>query len=107
VAPALRGFKAEAKSRGFEVQSFKSDGEAAVSTMKVELLEEGIQLDVCGPGQHVPKVENKIKVYKTRVRAHNAGLPFIMTLKLLVRCVILMRGMSIGSNLQLRDACPS
>jgi hypothetical protein len=61
---------------------------SAVSTMKSELLKEGIKLDVCGPSQHVPKVENKVKVYKTRVRAHNAGLPFIMTLKLLIKCVL-------------------
>ncbi len=59
-----------------------------MGTMQDELATQGITLDVAGPEQHVATVERRIRTIKERVRSFNYGLPYIMTSKLLIACVI-------------------
>ena len=44
----------------------------------------GVQSTICGPGQHVPVIERKIRVVKERVRAHLSALPYKMPASLLL-----------------------
>lgn len=88
VADGLRAFLSTAKSRSFDSVELRTDGEKSVGAMIPKLNEKGIVVEPCGPGQHVPVVENKIKTIKQRVRAHDTSLPFIMTRLLIIACVL-------------------
>jgi len=48
----------------------------------------GIVTNTAGPGEHVPRAENMIKVIKERMRAFDSTLPYVMTRLLLVLCVL-------------------
>jgi hypothetical protein len=88
VRDGINRFKALARGRGFDIVECRSDGEGAVEAMREQLEDDGVHLEPCGPGQHVPVVENKIKTVKERVRAYDATLPFVMTRALLILCVM-------------------
>jgi hypothetical protein len=40
------------------------------------LLESGIRLNICAPGEHVPEIERKIRKVKERIRALVTAVPF-------------------------------
>jgi hypothetical protein len=67
VASELRAFLSTIKSRNFDSVELRTDGEKAVGAMIPDLNKAGIVVEPCGPGQHVPIVENKIKTIKQRV----------------------------------------
>jgi hypothetical protein len=87
VHESIRQMIAESKKRNFDITIIQSDGEKSVSTMKDELHNMGIDLDISGPGQHIAQVERKIRVVKERVRVYSSTLPYIMCKILLVWCV--------------------
>jgi hypothetical protein len=77
----------ETKKRNFDVTVIQSDGEKSVGSMKYELHELGIDLDISGPGQHVARVERMIRVVKERVRIYMSTLPYTMCKIMLIWCV--------------------
>jgi hypothetical protein len=60
--------------RGFTVTMCLSDLEFAVT--KEALLASGVLLNTCGPADHVPVIERKIRTIKERVRGLLISLPF-------------------------------
>ena len=78
---------AEAKKRDFDIKLVQTDGEKSIGSMKYDLHEMGIDIDVSGAGQHVARVERMIRVVKERVRIYSNTLPFTMCKILLTWCV--------------------
>ena len=62
------------KKRGFVVQTCLADNEFEI--LRSSLLNLGVRLNICAPGEHVPEVERKIRTIKERVRAEITTLPF-------------------------------
>ena len=60
VTAAVQKMLETARSHFFDCSSIRCDGEGAVSAMRPTLSAAGIDLDVAGPGQHVPVVERAI-----------------------------------------------
>jgi len=92
IGSTLRKFVSEAKGQGFRVTQVRCDGERGVQPMHAELREQGITLDIAGPGQHVPVVERMIQTLKGRVRAYDSSLPYVMPAAFLVACVSFCAG---------------
>jgi len=88
VGPALLGMVAYARSRLFQVSEIRTDGEGAIGAMAPELHDMGIQVNVAGPGQHVPVVERMIQTVKSVVRSFEHSLPYVMPRLLLIFCVL-------------------
>ena len=88
IASSIRSIINTARNRDFDCVQLRTDGEGALAAMSQELNGLDIVLDVAGPGQHVPIIENKIKTIKERVRAHENGLPYVMTRLLTTMCVL-------------------
>ena len=61
VAASIRSFLLTAESRRFDCVQLRSDGEAAVENMRTELNARGVTIDIAGPGQHVPVVNEKYR----------------------------------------------
>ena len=83
----LNYFLGLAKSRKFECVNIVSDGEGAVKTLQSQLEAKGIQVNIVGPGQHVPQIERLIQTVKQRIRGYDSTLPFVMCKILLIFCV--------------------
>jgi len=79
VQHSVRTFISIAASRDFAVKEVRVDGEGALAVMVPALQAAGIVTNTTGPGQHVPRAENMIKVIKERVRAFDSMLPYVMT----------------------------
>jgi hypothetical protein len=62
------------KKRGFIVQTCLADNE--FESLRSPLLNIGVRLNTCAPGEHIPEVERKIRTVKERVRAIITTLPF-------------------------------
>lgn len=62
--------------KNFKITHILSDGEGAITTMTNVLNELGITLNIAAPGQHVPKVERKIRQIKERMRSIVNSLPY-------------------------------
>jgi hypothetical protein len=60
--------------RGFIVNICLMDNE--FEKMRAPLLEKGVALNICGPNEHVPEIERKIRTVKERVRGVITTLPF-------------------------------
>lgn len=88
VAAAFRQFISAAASRNFTIVQLRMDGEGALGPMANELSHLGIEIDVAGPGQHVPVVERRAQTVKQRFRAYENSVPFIMTRLLIIHCVL-------------------
>jgi hypothetical protein len=85
IAPALSRHILEMRKQGFKTDIVRSDGEAGVITDKdtnLQLLQLGITVDVCGPGEAIPRVERKIRVIKERARCLCSALPFKLSSKI-------------------------
>ena len=52
--------------QGYNVAVIHIDGEKGINTIKTDLLNKTIHLDICGSGQHVTITENKIRQLKDR-----------------------------------------
>jgi hypothetical protein len=75
------------KVENFIVDRILTDGASAMVTLLPELQDQGIRVEVCGTGQHVPIVENKIRQVKERVRSHVTTLPYLLP-KLLMKWLV-------------------
>ena len=62
------------KKRGFVVQTCLADNEFEI--LRGSLLNLGVHMNICAPGEHVPEVERKISTIKERVQAVITTLPF-------------------------------
>ena len=87
ISQAMTSFIGMAKSRSFEVKVVRSDGEGGVESCRKHLEDAGVQLEIAGPGQHVPAIERKLQTIKERVRMYDSGLPYVMSKLLLILCV--------------------
>jgi len=88
VAHSVRTFLAFAGSRNFAVKEVRVEGEDALAAMVPEIQALGIVTNTTGPGEHVPRAENMIRVIKESVRALHSTLSNVMTRLLLVFCVL-------------------
>ena len=70
------------KRRGFRVVVCLADPEFEV--VRDALTEEGVILNTCGPAEHVPEIERKIRTVKERVRGTILVLPFSKMPRLIV-----------------------
>ena len=61
---------------GFIIAVLLTDNEGAVYKMSDELRQKGIRVNEAGPGQHVPAIENRVKIVKERFRGICNTLPF-------------------------------
>jgi len=79
------------KAHYFSIQTIMTDGESGVVKLIPKLQMLGIQVDVAGPEQHVPTVEQKIRRVKERVRCHVTVSPYrvfsVLLLWLVYFCV--------------------
>lgn len=87
IAPRVRGFLSKAASRNFVCIQCRSDNDGGIASMRDELQTQGVDVQPCGPGQHVPEIERAIRVVKERVRCHVHGLPFRLTSMFLMMLV--------------------
>jgi hypothetical protein len=78
VRKALTEHISELAARGFHVKVVQSDGEGAVSALKLELAAKGIVLNPAGTGKHVPTVERKIREIKEVMRGIYNTLPYTL-----------------------------
>jgi hypothetical protein len=90
VGPAILDFVNAGKLKEYDIQVIKSDGEGAVAVLKEELMGLGVNLDIAGPGQHVPRVENKIQHAKKKVRSFY-HVSFLMPRHILIGCVMCLQ----------------
>ena len=67
-------------SRYFVVSSILSDHEGGLVALKPNLERLGIKINIAGPDQHVPAIENRIKTVKERVRCTLHSLPLQLPL---------------------------
>lgn len=74
LAEQLKAYEA----KKFVVTLVLSDGEKGISGMLGALNSLGVTLNICSPGQHVPVVENAIKVIKERIRCVLSQLPYTL-----------------------------
>ena len=88
VYPALSSMVNEVRGRSFDIQTIRTDGEKAVAKITPALLEQGIVVDLAGPGQHCPHVERAIRTVKNKVRGYDNTLPFVMCRAILIYCVL-------------------
>ena len=65
------------------VREMHCDNEFDTDEIRVAVVARGVQSTICGPGQHVPVIERKIRVVKERVRAHLGALPYKLPASLL------------------------
>jgi len=73
-------------ARGFEINSMLMDGKFV--PLKHELASLGIVLNTTAANQHVPKIEQQIRVIKERVRATRHTLPFrVIPLTMLISMI--------------------
>jgi hypothetical protein len=63
-------------SRGFVPHMLFSDNEGGIRVIVSDLNQAGVAVNMATPGQHVPVVENAIRLIKERVRCVVASLPF-------------------------------
>eukprot|EP01033_Poteriospumella_lacustris_P009627 gene9628-6889_t len=85
---ALQAMLAMAKSRGFDCVEFRADGEGGLSALVDTIRNNGIEVNIAGPGQHVPVAERMIQTIKGRVRDHEHALPYTMPRLMLQFCVL-------------------
>lgn len=76
IAPRIRGFISKATSRNFVRVQCRSDNDGGIAAMREELQSQGVDVQPCGPEQHVPEIERAIRVVKERDRCHIHGMPF-------------------------------
>jgi hypothetical protein len=84
VHTALRAMMSACAAAGFVISDIVCDGEGAISKLRVELEEKGIQVHVAGKGTHVPEAEERVRTYKEGVRGVLSTLPFNLPSCLLV-----------------------
>jgi hypothetical protein len=80
------------KSEGFIVKMIECDGEGGIIVAKDLLAENGVTLNKCAAGQHVPTAERSIRTIKERIRSILASLPYNVPksfMKYLVNFVIM------------------
>ena len=70
-------------SKGFTISSILSDHEGGLVALKTNIERLGITINIAGPDQHVPAIENRVKTVKERVRCTLHSLPFQLPLFLL------------------------
>lgn len=68
---ALCVMLAMAKSRGYEYAEFRADGEGGLSAVVDTVRAERIEMNIAGPGEHVPVAERMIRTIKGRVGLYN------------------------------------
>ena len=68
----------EYKSKHFAIKTLRCDGEGAIAALRNDLLAMGISVDNAGPGQHVPRIEVKVREVKERCRCHITVLPYAL-----------------------------
>ena len=88
VKKALDGFLDKAKTRNFDVQVLRSDGEGAIGALIPHLQSRGIVFDPAGPGAHVADAERCIQEIKGNARSFENSLPFVMNKAILMFCVL-------------------
>ena len=87
IADGLQHFTSLARQRGFNTVLIRSDNEGGIAKLKLVAipgitfsdLNLPIDIDLAGPGKHVPRAERRIRTIKERVRVHEYHLPFVMT----------------------------
>jgi hypothetical protein len=62
------------KEQGFIIQTCLGDGE--FENLRDTLLQKGIYLNVCAPGEHILEVERKIRTGNEQIRSLLITLPF-------------------------------
>ncbi len=62
------------RSRGFEPSKFFVDPHKSLKSLKGAF--PGVEIDDCGAGDHLDKVDSKIRQVKEKVRAVITGLPY-------------------------------
>jgi len=80
---ALKHQISAVQSKGFKVVAVRSDGESGLGGLQPLLGQMGIDMNLCGAGEHVPVVERKIRVIKERSRGIINTLPFTIPLILI------------------------
>ena len=88
VAVALQKHVHAYTSQGFSVTTALCDGETSLLTSFERLSHPGLVVNPTGPNQHVPVVEAKIKLIKTKVRGIAASLPYQLSTLLWVYLVM-------------------
>lgn len=88
VTAAFRQFISATAARNFKIVQLRMDGEGALGPMVEELSHLGIEVDVAGPGQHVPVVERRAQTVKQRFRIYENSLPMVMTRIMIIHCVL-------------------
>lgn len=88
VTAAFRQFISATVARNFKIVQLRMDGEGALGPMVEELSHLGIEVDVAGPGQHVPVVERRAQTVKQRFRIYENSLPMVMTRIMIIHCVL-------------------
>lgn len=76
LSKAIKEHLAGYTSRGFMPTMIFSDNEGGIVSIVSELHNAGVAVNLASPGQHVPVVENAIRLIKERVRCIIATLPF-------------------------------
>ena len=87
VRAALTSKIAILASQNFIVTTLLTDGEGAIASMSAELQGRGISVNPAGPGQHIPRVERKIREIKERIRGIIATTPWSIPRRLLPHLV--------------------
>ena len=88
VSKGLLSFISLAKSRNFTTVDTRVDGEKSIAAMKNELYDLGVEVNVAGPGQHVPIPERMNQTIQEGVRSYENGLPYLMNKVLIIFCVL-------------------
>jgi hypothetical protein len=84
VAAAIGGHKGKLKSLGFNVTRVVSDGEGAIGAIKEELEAQGCAVDIHSTQTFTAEVDPKIKQIKNVMRSIIVGLPYALSMSLLV-----------------------
>jgi hypothetical protein len=83
---AIKNVLAIYKNRGFCMETAMMDGEFA--SLKANILELGVSLNITSANEHVPEIERRIRVLKERTRATRHTLPFTYLPKTMVVAMV-------------------
>ena len=96
------------KSEGFKVHKIFFDREGAIGALTEKIADAGYRPQQSGAGSHVPRIENKIKVVKERMRAVINTLPYLLPHQLIEWLVyyVVMRLNSMPSHTRMDTTPP-
>ena len=73
---ALLHHLSQYKAKGFYVKTVTSDGEGSIKSVRSDVEELGVSLNVLGHGSHAPHIESAIRHIKNKARSTLYSLPY-------------------------------